>query len=74
MPLTCTELNTKFLKNNYNPDNHVRPFDCGICFVETTTVLDTPRRLCYFPGYDIWPAKTSVSPRQLILKNIHAMA
>ena len=38
----CTELNTKILKNNYNPDIHVRPFDCGICFMETATVLDTP--------------------------------
>ena len=38
----CTELNTKILKNNYNPDIHVLPFDCGICFMETATVLDTP--------------------------------
>ena len=38
----CTELNTKILKNNYNPDIHVRPFDCGSCFMETATVLDTP--------------------------------
>ena len=31
----CTELKTKVLENNCNPDNHVRPFDCVICFVET---------------------------------------